>query len=102
MRVAVAMSEQIELTQTIWRTADSSPAIRLESTALKWPPNPSGPTFIYIFKATAEGEAQVKVPIVNSDDPGQKAYVFDDDPCGTAHRGADDPSRDSDARSGEH
>jgi hypothetical protein len=43
----------------------SSPAIRLESVAQKVPQNPGGPWFVYIFEATSEGEAQVKVPIVN-------------------------------------
>lgn len=50
----------------------SSPAIRLESVALDWPPNPGIATHIYIFKAAAEGEAEVKVPITdcsNSDLP---------------------------------
>lgn len=44
----------------------SSSAVRLESTALKWPPNPGGPTFIYIFEAAAAGEAQVIIPILHS------------------------------------
>jgi hypothetical protein len=42
----------------------SSPAIRFRSIALAWPPNPGGPTYVYIFEATAEGEAQVKIPII--------------------------------------
>jgi hypothetical protein len=46
----------------------SSPTIRLESTALGWPPNPGGPSFTYIFKAVAEGEAQVTVPFIYSQD----------------------------------
>jgi hypothetical protein len=33
------------------------------------PPNPGGPTYVYIFEAAAEGEAKVKIPIVYSDDP---------------------------------
>ena len=46
----------------------SSPAIRLASTALG-PINPGGPSFTYIFEAAAEGEAQVTVPIIYSNDP---------------------------------
>lgn len=46
----------------------SSPAILLESVALQWPPNPGGPGFVYIFEATSEGEAQIKVPIINGMD----------------------------------
>ena len=47
----------------------SSATIRLESVALGLPVTPGGPTFIYIFEAAAEGQAQVKVPIINSDNP---------------------------------
>jgi len=51
----------------------SSAAIRLESVALYrrigLPVIPGGPTFIYIFEAAAEGQVQVKVPIINSDNP---------------------------------
>lgn len=42
----------------------SSPALRLVSTAL-WRTIPAGPTFIYIFEAATEGEAQVTVPLIN-------------------------------------
>ena len=47
----------------------SSPAIRLKSVELAGPPNPGGPTFVYIFEAVAGGQAQIKIPIVNSDNP---------------------------------
>lgn len=47
----------------------TTPAVRLESTALRWPPNPGGPTFVYIFEAAQVGEAQVIVPVLNSPDP---------------------------------
>ena len=47
----------------------SSAAIRLESVALGVPVNPGGPTLTYIFEAAAEGEAQVTVPIIFSDNP---------------------------------
>jgi hypothetical protein len=43
----------------------SSPALQLASTALDWPPNPGGPSFVYIFQAVAEGEARVTVPVIN-------------------------------------
>jgi hypothetical protein len=39
----------------------SSSAIRLANTALRWPPNPGGPVFIYILKARAEGEARFQI-----------------------------------------
>jgi archaellum component FlaF (FlaF/FlaG flagellin family) len=47
----------------------SSAAIRLECVALGVPVTPGGPTFIYIFEAAAEGQVQVKVPIINSNNP---------------------------------
>jgi hypothetical protein len=47
----------------------SSPAIRLESVELAGPQNPGGPTYVYFFEAAAAGEAQVKIPIVDSDNP---------------------------------
>jgi hypothetical protein len=47
----------------------SSPLIRLESVAMAVPPNPGGPTYVYIFETTAEGEAQVKIPLINSENP---------------------------------
>jgi hypothetical protein len=73
--LAATVGQQIEITlgtvgpKQYGNPQVSSPAIRLESVALDWPPIPSGPTFIYIFKAAAEGEAQVKVPIINSENP---------------------------------
>jgi hypothetical protein len=51
----------------------SSPAIRLDATARHINPggliNPGGPTFIYMFEAVTEGEAQVKVPLNGALDP---------------------------------
>jgi len=35
---------------------------------MDWPPNPGGSTFVYIFEAAAEGNAQVIIPILNSPD----------------------------------
>jgi len=43
----------------------SSPAIRLENVAVPWPPTPGITTYIYIFEAAAEGEAEIKVPITD-------------------------------------
>jgi archaellum component FlaF (FlaF/FlaG flagellin family) len=55
----------------------SSAAIRLECVALGVPVTPGGPTFIYIFEAAAEGQAQVKVPIINSHNPDwTKEHTF--------------------------
>lgn len=45
----------------------SSPAVRLVSTALNMPLNPGGSSFTYIFEAVAEGEAQIKVPVLNGE-----------------------------------
>jgi len=47
----------------------SSAAIRLECVALGVPVTPGGPTFTYIFEAAAEGQVQVKVPIIHSVNP---------------------------------
>jgi len=47
----------------------SSTAVQLENTALNWPPNPGGSTFVYIFEAAATGEAQVVIPILHSPEP---------------------------------
>jgi len=46
-----------------------SPAIRIESVELAGPQNPGGPTYVYFFEATAEGEAQVKIPVIDSENP---------------------------------
>jgi hypothetical protein len=73
-RLAARVGQQIEITLgTIgprqYGTPEiSSPAILLESVAQQWPPNPGGPEFVYIFEATSEGEAQIKVPIINGMD----------------------------------
>ena len=48
----------------------SSPVVRLESVSLGVPPNPGGPTYVYIFLAASEGEAEVTIPIINSENPG--------------------------------
>lgn len=47
----------------------SSDAVRFESVSLAVPVNPGGPRFVYIFRAAAEGEAEIKIPIINSESP---------------------------------
>ena len=73
--VAATVGKQIELTlgmvgpQQYGDPQISSPAIRLEGTALAYPVNPGGPTFIYMFEAVTEGEVQIKVPVINALNP---------------------------------
>jgi hypothetical protein len=43
----------------------SSPAIRFENVAVKKPRLPAGPTVVYIFETSAEGEAQIQIPSTN-------------------------------------
>jgi hypothetical protein len=85
--LTAAVGQQIEITlgaiggPQYGKPEVSSPAVRLESTALWHPPGgpitPGGPTFIYIFEAAAEGEAQVIVPIIGSNDPDRtKQHTF--------------------------
>jgi hypothetical protein len=73
-RLAAGVGQQIEISlgtvgpKQYGAPEISSPAILLESVALQWPPTPGGPGFVYIFEATSEGEAQIKVPIINGMD----------------------------------
>jgi hypothetical protein len=73
--LVASVGQQIEITLGTVGPAQygkpevSSAAIRLESVALGWPANPGGPTFTYIFEAAAEGQVQIKVPIINSENP---------------------------------
>jgi hypothetical protein len=73
-QVAAAVGQRIEITlgtvgpRQYGDPQISSSVIRLDSVALATPVNPGGPTFIYMFEAAAEGEAQVKIPIINSQD----------------------------------
>jgi hypothetical protein len=73
--VRATVGQQIEITLGTVGPAQygvplvSSTAVRLESTALNWPPNPGGPTFVYIFEAAAAGEAQVIIPVLHSPEP---------------------------------
>lgn len=73
--LAATVGQQIEITlgtvgpKQYGAPQVSSPAIRLQSVALAGPPNPGGPTFVFILEVAAEGEAQVKIPIIHSEDP---------------------------------
>jgi hypothetical protein len=73
--VTALVGERIEITlrtigpQQYGAPRISSAAVRLEGTTLKMPPNPGGPTFVYVFEAAAEGEASIRVPIVAGIDP---------------------------------
>src|SRR6516162_10900663 len=85
--VKATVGQQIEITLGTVGPAQygvplvSSTAVRLESTALNWPPNPGGPTFVYIFEAAEAGEAQVIIPILHSPEPdyAEKKYFCNDD-----------------------
>jgi len=69
---AAALGQQIEITlgaKSACEPQVSSLAIRLESVAEDWPPNPGITTYFYIFDAAAQGEAQVKVPITDCSNP---------------------------------
>lgn len=74
-QVRATVGQQIEITLGTVGPAQygvplvSSTAVRLESTALNWPPSPGGLTFVYIFEAAATGEAQVIIPILHSPEP---------------------------------
>src|SRR5579859_2924265 len=80
-RLTATVGQQIEITlgtvgpKQYGTPLISSPAIRLESVELAGPQNPGGPTFIYFFEATAKGEAQIKVPIINSDNPDSTSLL---------------------------
>jgi len=73
-QVAATVGQRIEITlgtvgpQQYGDPQISSSEIRLDGVALKTPVNPGGPTFIYMFQAAAQGEAQVKIPIIHSQD----------------------------------
>jgi hypothetical protein len=76
-RLTAEVGQQIEMTLGIVgpRQYDtpqvSGPAIRLETIELTGPQNPGGPTYVYIFQAALEGEAQVKIPVVNTENPDE-------------------------------
>jgi len=81
--LAAAVGQEIEITlgtvgpNEYGTPQVSSSAVRLESVELAGPQNPGGPTFVYFFEAIAEGEAQIKVPIVDQENPdstNQRAF----------------------------
>jgi hypothetical protein len=82
-RLAARVGQQIEITlgtigpKQYGDPQVSSDALKLQNVAMDWPPNPGGPTFIYIFEATCEGEAQVEVPIIKSMDNPELATGLD-------------------------
>jgi hypothetical protein len=73
-QVAATVGQRIEITlgtvgpRQYGEPQISSSVIRLDGVALATPVNPGGPTFVYMFEAAAEGEAQIKIPIINSQD----------------------------------
>jgi hypothetical protein len=71
-RVAATVGQQIEIRLGAMAPCDpqlSSSAIRLESVALDWPPNPGLMTHVYIFEAATEGQAEVQIPITDCSNP---------------------------------
>jgi hypothetical protein len=84
--VAATVGEQIELTLGLVGGAHygdpqiSSPAIRLENTALhlepNMPPSPGGAWFIYMLEAVAEGEVQIKLPVVDAIENLEEARMY--------------------------
>ena len=44
----------------------SSPAVQYEDVELAWPVTPAGPTQIYVFQAAEEGQAEIRIPHLNS------------------------------------
>jgi len=70
--VLAKVGQQIEISFGSMAPCDpqvSSPAIRLESVALTWPPNPGFGHRIYIFNAAAQGEAEIKLLSTSCSDP---------------------------------
>jgi hypothetical protein len=53
----------------------SSPAIRFESVHLKWPVNPGGPIQVYVFRAAAEGRAEIRIPHINDEPDARPTFV---------------------------
>jgi hypothetical protein len=53
----------------------SSPATHFDDYELMWPPNPGGPVQIYIFRAAAEGKAEIHIPHCNSEPIQRPAFV---------------------------
>ena len=81
--LAAAAGQQIEITLGIvgpryYGTPQvSSPAIRFESAELAGPQNPGGPTYVFVFEAANEGEAQITIPVIDSENPDwAKQHTF--------------------------
>jgi hypothetical protein len=72
-RLQATVGEPIEITlQAIgpreWGPPKiSSSAVRFENVMLKMPPNPGGPTQVFVFSAAAAGEAEIRIPYGDSD-----------------------------------
>ncbi|HTS38162.1 MAG TPA: hypothetical protein VMH04_20980 [Candidatus Solibacter sp.] len=70
---AAAVGERIEITlQSIgpqkWATPQiSSSVVRFEDVVLKMPPNPGGPTQVFVFTAAEAGRARIQIPNTVSD-----------------------------------
>jgi hypothetical protein len=80
-RLAATVGQQIEITLMavgpyhLGHPQISFPAIRLESVVPLLPPNPAGVKLTYTFDAVAEGEVQVKIPLI-SQSPGFAQKTF--------------------------
>ncbi len=53
----------------------SSSVIRFENVHFKMPPNPGGPTQVYVFRAAAEGKAGIQIPHINSAPASRPPFV---------------------------
>jgi hypothetical protein len=77
--VQAKVGQQIEISFGSMAPCDpqvSSPAIRLESVALIWPPNPGFGHRIYIFDAAAEGEAEIKLLSTSCSSPNPPETII--------------------------
>jgi hypothetical protein len=77
--VPAKVGQQIEISFGSMSPCDpqvSSPAIRLESVALTWPPNPGFGHRIYIFDAAAGGEAEIKLLSTSCSSPNQPESII--------------------------
>jgi hypothetical protein len=53
----------------------SSPAVRFERVHFKLPPNPGGPIQVYVFRADAEGKAEIRIPHINDEPVSRPTFV---------------------------
>ncbi|HEY4933981.1 MAG TPA: hypothetical protein VII23_20645 [Terriglobales bacterium] len=81
-QVVATVGQKIEITlQTIGPGSYeetpqiSSPAIRFENVHSGWPQNPGGPTQVYIFRAAAQGKAEIQIPHINSEPMMRPTFV---------------------------